>query len=737
MKDEKGNFYKPERGSGVYPDHIMLAFCGDAKSEMAVAWRTSTEIEDGYIEYSKIGSDEVMTKQSISEIKETDIDISRYHWVRLSGLESGTKYRYSVGDSAHRSEEFTFETEPENLDKWRRAYQGTLGALTKDGTESKRRGRQLRKMVYELIESKIDNGIPMPKMQPRYKTDLPLVSITENYMKFEMDRTLARYENDRGERSTYIDGTGWYKVWWDSLDNTHERSGNVKVSFCTVDQIVPQPGVKDYKQLEYIFEIHNMSVSKIFDMYGRHIRPMDGDNVVEVISCYYLNDDRIVGLFMWAAHSMQVICNEDSWQIRKIRKCKTCSAVNPISTVCRVCGNTTFKFENAETERLLEDLVEIYNPYEVGETTDENERDHYKSRIFLPKGTEIPFYQVRQLPFVPRPAISSINTIYGISEVLTLLDEQDAINKVLTKAVEKTLKSGTVVVKPEKMKISDTDDTFKVLGVRTAEEASMVQAKQIMADTTQDITIAAILYDAAKASSGITNSFQGQRDTTATSGKAKEFAASQSAGRIESLRVMKSAAFSGVYELMFKFLLAFSDEPRKFVKTLPNGSEEEEIWNKYIFLAKDKYGNIYYRDDFSFSTDAASTLTQNRVQMWQETQDKFINGAFGNPGETRTLKIFWNIMDSLQYPLAKVALAGIAEGEQHLPEEIEQALIQNPQLLQMAISLLQASQDGRGGARPNSGPEGNGATHAANVERTNERNRSQDRRVAGNAQGGL
>ena len=31
---------------------------------------------------------------------------------------------------------------------------------------------------------------------------------------------------------------------------------------------------------------------------------------------------------------------------------------------------------------------------------------------------------------------------------------------------------------------------------------------------------------------------------------------------------------------------------------------------------------------------------------------------------------------------------------------------------------------GRGGARPNSGPDGNGATHAANVERTNERNRA-------------
>jgi hypothetical protein len=78
-------------------------------------------------------------------------------------------------------------------------------------------------------------------------------------------------------------------------------------------------------------------------------------------------------------------------------------------------------------------------------------------------------------------------------------------------------------------------------------------------------------------------------------------------------------------------------------------------------------------------------------------------------------------MDSLQYPLAKVALAGIAEGEKHLPYEMEQAILNNPELMQIIVAGMQGS--GQGGARPNSGPVGNGATHSANVERTNERNR--------------
>ena len=639
---------------------------------------------------------------------------------------------YSLALSAQQNTE---EANPKNLAKWRKAYYGTLNALTKDGEESTRKGRSLRKMVYELIESKIDNSIPMPKIRPRYKTDLPLVSVTENYLKFEVDGIFTKYLNDRSERSTYVDGTSWYKVWWDSLDNTHERSGNVKIDLCRVDQIVPQPGVSDYRQLEYIFERKEISLTRIWDLYHRRIIPTEANtNVIEVISCYYLNSDRVVGLFMYAPHSRQVICNEEDWQIRKLRTCTVCGTVNPTGDTCRNCGSKTFRYENATEEILENDLEEIYNPYDVGETDDEDEREHYKSRVFLTAGTKIPFYKITQLPFIPRPAISSLDNIYGTSEVKVTLESQDAINKLLTKALEKTMKSGTILTKPEKLKIGDSDDTIKVLSVRTTEEAAMVQSRAVVADTSQDLVMASTLYESGKASSGVTESFQGAKDSSATSGKAKQYAAVMTAGRIESLRVMKSAAFAGLYELVLKYLLAFSDEPRKFVRVLPNGSQKEEVWNKYMFLDKDKYGNIYYRDDLRFDSDPASTLSQNRAQMWQETQDKFVQGAFGNPADPRVLELFWNIMDSLQYPLAKVVLAGIKENSQHLPPEVEQMIMTNPELQALISQTLQSGGEQRGGARPNSGPVGNGATHASNVERTNERNRSLNRDVISSPQ---
>nr|DAY14414.1 MAG TPA: Portal protein [Caudoviricetes sp.] len=645
---------------------------------------------------------------------------------------------FSIAKGAKESETLA---NSENIAKWRKAYYGTLGALNKDGSISKRKSRQLRKMAYEFVESKIDNNIPLPKMSPKYKSDLPLVQVTEDYLKYNIDNIFSKYLNDRSERSTYVDGTSWYKVWWDSLENSYDTSGTVKVDVCLADQIVPQPGVTDWRQLEYIFELQQISLSRIYKLFGRRITPISGDtsqtaepdkqtdlSTITMITCYYLNEDRIVGRFAWAQHSQQVICNEHDWQIRKLRTCTKCGQIVPQSEECPICGSKSFKYEVAKTEILDEDLMEVYNPYDVGETDNPEKKDEYKSRVFLTKGTEIPYYRLRMLPFIPRPAVSSIESLYGVSEVMILLELQDVTNKLYTKMTDKTLSSGAIVTKPQRVKINDTDEGIKQVDVRTYEESQMVQTKQIMADTSQDIVAAQMLYDSAKASSGVTDSYQGKYDASATSGKAKEFAAMQTAGRIESLRIMKAAAFSGLYELVLKYLLAFSDESRRFVKVLPDGSTTEEEWNKYMFLDRDKYGQLYYRDDFSFSSDPAATLETNRVAMWQEIQSQFIQGAFGNPQDSRTLELFWNMMDQQQYPLAKMVLAGIKDNSQHLPPEIEQMLLQQPEILQQVIATMQQSGmmtgGGQGGARPNSGPEGNGATHAANVTRTNTRNQA-------------
>lgn len=661
---------------------------------------------------------------------------------------------FAIAKSAKESNELASTN---NIEKWRKAYYGVLNALDENGNEIRsdkdKRYRKLRKMVYEFVESKIDNNIPLPRMSPKYKSDIPLVQCTEDFLKYNINNVFSKYLNDRSERSTYVDGTSWYKVWWDSLSNSHETSGQVKIELCLADQIIPQPGVTDYRKLEYVFELEQVSISRIWQLYHRRMTPVSSDqskeadrnenadlSTITVVNCYYLNEDRIVGRFSWAKHSNQVICNEKDWQIRKLRTCNKCHTIVPQASICPVCGSKSFSYKNAETEILEEDLKLVYNPYEVGETDDESQKDHYKEKIFLAKGTEIPFYVIRQLPFIPRPAVSSIESIYGISEAGLIMEMQDVSNKMYSKMVDKTLDSGAVVTKPSRVKINNTSGGIKQVDVRSYEESQMVQTKQIAADTSQDILAANLMYESAKATSGVTESYQGKYDASATSGKAKEFSAMQTAGRIESLRIMKAAAFSGLYELVLKYLLAFSDDKQRFVKVLPDGTVQEEEWSKYMFLDKDKYGNIYYRDDFSFSSDPAATLATNRVGMWQEINSQFMQGAFGNVTDPRTLELYWNAMNLEQYPLASIILAGIKDNNQHIPAEIEQLIMQNPQVLQQVLATLQEGGlvDGgnnQGGARAGAGRKANGITHAGNVKRTNERNRAADTEFTDAVQG--
>lgn len=116
-KEMPRNCEKPERGSQKNPDHIMLSFCGNAETEMAVMWRTDAETKDGYILFGEENSKKIKACD-IHETVKTDIDESTYHWVRLKDLKPSTKYYYTVGNDEFRSEEFSFVTADEKTENF-------------------------------------------------------------------------------------------------------------------------------------------------------------------------------------------------------------------------------------------------------------------------------------------------------------------------------------------------------------------------------------------------------------------------------------------------------------------------------------------------------------------------------------------------------------------------------------------------------------------------------------------
>ncbi len=108
---------KPHRGSAPEPDHILLSLCGDAKTSAAVSWRTDCSVTDSWLEMRPEGgtAEDILRFEASTRFFRSDIDESHLHTAQAVGLMPDTRYFYTVGDDVHRSREYSFRTEPENL----------------------------------------------------------------------------------------------------------------------------------------------------------------------------------------------------------------------------------------------------------------------------------------------------------------------------------------------------------------------------------------------------------------------------------------------------------------------------------------------------------------------------------------------------------------------------------------------------------------------------------------------
>lgn len=636
------------------------------------------------------------------------------------------------------SEQNNSRVNHKEVSKWRKAYMGIFNELDDFGNETDKKMKAIRKMVYELVEQKVNSRIPAPKMDPRYHSDILPVEATEALIRHEMNRMLSEEVQDESEHATLIDSTCWLKVSWDPFDNTHERSGMPVIECCPIDTVFPQPGIHNYKKLEYIFHRIKMTLAQINDMYGRGIKSDDVSDLVTVIECYFLNENRYVGKFAWVEDSLTVLCNDIEWLMRRRRECTECTAIVPFEDVCPTCGSKKFKYVTVKKQKLSQPLDFITNPYRTGETADP-EQDQSQATDQVPVGTEIPYYLIRQLPFVPKRTAKMPQEIYGISEVQLALESQDLVNKFWNKAEKKSAKSKTYVTKLSDTRIDDEDSEIAYINVNDASEAAAIQVKQIIADISEELTMAQGLYENAKSTSGVTDTDQGKYDPSARSGKAKQLQMAASQSRQQSPLTQRNAAYAGVYELIFKYLLAFCDEERSFIKTMPDGSTREEVWSKYMFLDRDKHGNFYYRDDFAWSVDQATEITQDRASMWQLIDNDFMNGTMGSDVDPiRAMRMYWHLKGQFGYPTAKFALAFLNEAVQHLPTQVEQALVNNPEAVELALSYIADLQSGKldpngqptggtqghGGARDGAGKPNNGQTHASQQQKANNQSRA-------------
>ena len=496
----------------------------------------------------------------------------------------------------------------------------------------------------ELIESMVDNTIPTPRVDAVFPEDAALARIIELMLTNEAKRLKTEEINDEQERTCYIQGGVWTSVEWDNTIRTHDTTGDVSIHALHPKQVLVQPGVHQVPKASWIICQYAVTKDSVKRRFGVDVggeseeRPevnyafvdkntTDRDENVTLNMAFYINKRGEVGVYGWV-NDVQVIDNPD-FLARRMEVCEKCD-LEKSDEVC-ACGSKKFKSVVRKEETLAEDVVR-------------------SDGVVIPAGTKIRYYRPRTLPIVLRKNISSFGKLLGESDVDKIKPQILRAMMLETKVTEKMLKGGSVITLPRDLQFDKGDSEMRIIRVSSSEQANGIKAITLQPNTSYDIAEVERCRQAAKNILGITDSYQGLPDKTAASGIAKQIAANQSAGRMESKRRMKSASWEDIYRLIFMFKLAFADEPRPYAARAFTGAQEYGQFNRYDFLKQDAAGEWFYEDRFLFSVDDSGAIANNRAAMWQENRANYQNGSFGPVNTPESRVLFWQLMDRHHYP---------------------------------------------------------------------------------------
>ena len=624
------------------------------------------------------------------------------------------------------------DPEPENLKTWKKrleearesygsdknrmkTYQGYYDgdrSVAQDPNSSyspSKKASNVRNIVYELIESQVDSSIPMPKVRAIHPEDEELAKKLEHYLENKIKTTKLPLLNDMMERNVPVQGGDFFHVQWDANAGLHSQIGDIKVSEIHPKKLIPQPGMVEIEAMDYFFVQELYTKKKVKAIYGVSVEDCGNDytdlageqsstasinsDIVTVNTAYYHNEHGGVGIFVWC--DTEILLDLDDYEARYLDHCAKCGAVMQ-NGVCPECGSKKVKKMPEEYEEMAEGM-EVKTSYPMADGTfsrnidpfteeeapqmDENGQpvmDEMGQPVMETRKVKrkIPYYKPNIYPVVLRKNITQNDRLLGGSDVAVIIDQQDTVKKLGSKINEKLLKGGSFVTLPTGIDVEKTDKELKILRVRNAADKSLIDVINVQPNVQNDLSYEETNYNWAKSALGITDSFQGKFSSSEVSGTARQYAINQAAGRLESKRTLKNEAFAKLYEYMFKFWLAYSDQSSAIISTDSNGAANYDEIDRHEFLKIDSAGEFYWDDEFLFETDPTSTLMQNREALWNQTDLKLQSGAFGPVGDLETARAYWTIQKANGYPNAAIILNII---EQRIKEQQEMAQQAMPQ----------------------------------------------------------
>lgn len=596
-------------------------------------------------------------------------------------------------------------------------YEQYKGSKRLDGAAEN--AKQVRNITYELIEAQVTSYLPNPSVTPKIwseKNERNAKSI-ETLLKNKRDELPFEKLNDMDERFSPIYGGSVWLVEWDNTITTHNTVGDVKVSCLSPRHFIGQPNIYDVSEMEYCFITFETTKEDIIRKYGVSPEVADtaesdesaDDKTATLYVCYYRNDEGDVCQYVWSADT-ELLDLED-YYARKLRVCRRCGKREELCS----CEHPSLETVNEEYEEPDRDIylsdgsvlparsVVIEDGRVVMETKQQQVREEggymaYEDEggiikplmmeVQVPKTeqTRIPFYKLNILPVIIRKNTSEEDNLFGQSDCEFIRPQQQATNKIESRILEKLMGAGIYPVVPEGVNVELDNSIFKKVFRVKPNEAGLYSRIDLQVDISRDIAQSERLYDQAKRILGISDSFQGQYDASAQSGRAKQIQVQQSAGRLESKRQMKNAAYAEIDSIIFQYYLAYADEPRPAAYRDVHGRLQNVMFNRYDFIERDMAGEYYYNDAYLFRTDAALDVEKQRELLWQENRQNFQTGAYGDPALPQTKLIFWQNMEKAHYPWAGDNVERIKE-EIDRHRQMAELQAQNAQLINEKAGL--------------------------------------------------
>lgn len=474
-------------------------------------------------------------------------------------------------------------------------------------TSSKDATGIIRNVTYELIEAQISSEIPRPRVTPVLRDEVHERNAEAVEVLCRDLRSRLPFErlNDIDERLTYVAGGSVWLVEWDNEKN------QPSVSVIDPRGFIPQPGVTELERMDYCFIVTPKSPEEIQKTFSRSPSSSlrDANGLIPVVVCYYKDGEGNVCRYVFTqglelSHDRDLFCRRD-----------------PV------------------TGEEIHDEV-------IGRTL------HTRGgRI---PATALPYYKPSRFPIAIRRNVSKNGSLLGQSDCAVIRPQQSAINRIESRIHQKLVRACVMPYMPEECRIAPSSSIFgEVIKTDSTDGTQGFGVIDTTPDISQDIAQSDRLYEHAKKLLGITDSYTGHADRSATSGYAIALRVSQSAGRLRSRRIMKNALYADLDRLIMEQYLAFCDVTLSLGYTDTYGRRHKPVFSRYEFL-EFADGAWKYDDGYMFSVDRSVTSDGETSQgLWETTLAFFRDGLFGDTSSDLARKLCWNKLEQLGYPDAQ------------------------------------------------------------------------------------